>query len=314
MKTAILLGAGSSIPAGFPSTQDLTALILSGSGVVRNTDSTYSLNGKEPMGKTSRIVISVVRRVYAEAERYFAMWNERSANYEDIFYLIEQALDEELGEVENPAIRVFVEELRTDLEPRIKILNSSAETLIPPYEPGLPSDFKYLLIEARNYISDLVWNKLCSQSEMADHLNLFVEACKSGQITSISTLCHDTHLEVQLSRQGILLSDGFSDAVEGVRYWNGELASNGKIPFLKLHGSINWFRLRPGKSESFFDDRIGISSNFDHNHTRGIDGKFQTSLDGRPLLLIGTFNKILDYSRGFFSRASLSIPISASKC
>ena len=41
MKTAILLGAGSSLAAGFPSTQHLTDLVLSGEGVWRHTDEVY---------------------------------------------------------------------------------------------------------------------------------------------------------------------------------------------------------------------------------------------------------------------------------
>ena len=35
-------------------------------------------------------------------------------------------------------------------------------------------------------------------------------------------------------------------------------------------------------------------------NTRALDGTLQTPLDGRPLLLIGTFNKISEYSGGIF--------------
>ena len=43
MKTAILLGSGSSVPAGFPTTQCLTDLVLSGKGVERATDESYHI-------------------------------------------------------------------------------------------------------------------------------------------------------------------------------------------------------------------------------------------------------------------------------
>ena len=99
---------------------------------------------------------------------------------------------------------------------------------------------------------------------------------------------------------GILLADGFSELQTGVRYWNCDISSDSKIPFLKLHGSVDWFRYRPDNSEPWYDDRIGIPLNGDLDHTETEDGTLQMALDNRPLLLIGTFNKISDYSRGIF--------------
>jgi len=69
---------------------------------------------------------------------------------------------------------------------------------------------------------------------------------------------------------------------------------------LKLHGSVDWFSFRPDNRESFFDDRIGIPVDGDHHHTRADDGTLQTALVGRPWLLIGTFNKISEYTRAVF--------------
>ena len=45
MKSAILLGAGSSVPAGFPPTRCLTDLVLSGKGVERHSSGSYQLRG-----------------------------------------------------------------------------------------------------------------------------------------------------------------------------------------------------------------------------------------------------------------------------
>ena len=122
-------------------------------------------------------------------------------------------------------------------------------------------------------------------------------ACKNVTVTSISTLCHDTHVEKFLRKLGIALSDGFSEPQTGVRYWNGDFTSDKKTPFIKLHGSVDWFRFRPDKGD-WHNERIGIPLNGDYD--RRADGVLQTPLDGRPLLLIGTFNKISDYSRGIF--------------
>ena len=300
MKTAILLGAGSSLPAGFPSTQCLTDLVLSGDGVWRHTDETFYICGSDSPNETTRLANCMVQRLHAEAERYFSAYGERPANYEDLFYLAKQALDEKDGEMENPAIRAFVDELRADLSPLVVAANARNENPYKSTESSVPCDFKDLVRETCNYISDIVWRSLCREPTDTDHLQIFAELCRSGHVTSISTLCHDTHVEKFLKNQGISLADGFSDEEAGVRYWNGELSSMGKIPFLKLHGSIDWFHLHPATSEAFGFRRFGIPLGGDSYHTKTDDGVRQCPLEGRPLLLIGTFNKISDYGQGMF--------------
>ena len=86
-----------------------------------------------------------------------------------------------------------------------------------------------------------------------------------------------------------------------MRYWTGVIPASGKIPFLKLHGSVDWFRLRRrDDSEPWYDERIGMPLDGDHHHTKALDGAYQTAPEGRPLLLLGTFNKISDYSGGIY--------------
>ena len=288
MKTAILLGAGSSVPAGFPSTRCLTHRVLTGAGVKRYSNGTYHLiESAAPTGGAVRLANSVARRLHAEAERYFSANGERPANYEDLFYLAKQASDEERGEMENPAIRSYVDELRADMSPLIDAANADPNV---PYCLNISDDFNYLLDETCNYISDIVWRNLCHKATSTDHLKILVEACRTQKVAGIVTLCHDTHVETHLRTQGISLADGFSSEEAGVRYWIGDLASDDKIPFLKLHGSVDWFRLRPDASQTRYDDKIGIP----------LDGDFQEALDDRPLLLMGTFNKVAQYSRGIF--------------
>ena len=301
MKTAILLGAGSSLPAGFPSTRCLTDRVLTGAGVERHSDSTYYLNGSSaPTEGTVRFANCVARRLHAEAERYFSVNGARPANYEDLFYLAEQALDEELGEMENPATYSYVEELRADMLPWVEAANAKNEDPEKSYCLNVPDGFNELLSETCNYISDIVWRNLCHEATSTDHLKILVEACGTKNVTGIATLCHDTHVETVLREERISLADGFSDPEARVRYWNGALFLDNKIPFLKLHGSVDWFRLRPDSSELYFDDRIGIPLDGDHQHTRTTGDDFQIALAGRPLLLIGTFNKIAQYSQGIF--------------
>ena len=157
--------------------------------------------------------------------------------------------------------------------------------------------------ETRHYIADIVWRALCHKPKPGSlsHLGVIAHACNSVnyRVTSISTLCHDTHVETFLEKKGIPLADGFDAEPEsGVRYWNGNFSPSGTTPFLKLHGSVNWFRLRPDSGD-FYHEKIGIPLD-DYQHTRTIDGNLQTAVDFRPLLLVGTFNKISEYSSGIF--------------
>ena len=131
-------------------------------------------------------------------------------------------------------------------------------------------------------------------------LKILVEACGTKNVVGIATLPHDTHVETHLRKEKMPLADGFYEPEAGVRYWNGDLLSDNKIPFLKLHGSVDWFQLRPYNSESWFDDRMSIPFDGNHHHTKTKDGVLQGALDGRPLLLIGTFNKITQYSQEIF--------------
>ena len=300
MKTAILLGSGASVPASFPTTQGLTDLILSGKGVERHTDGSYFINSKLPMSCAVELANRMVCWLFAEAERYSAARNKRPINYETLFYLAKQASDEASGEMENPAIHRFMTEAKSDMLPLVEAANSENANPKKPYHLDVPNDLSTLFEETCNYISDIVWRSLCASPEPIDHLKIIVEACKSGHLTGISTLCHDTHLETHLSRQGIYVADGFADEENGVRYWNGDLCSKSKIPFLKLHGSVNWFRYCPNSSSSWYDERIGIPIDGDQHHTRSTDGSWQTAIDGRPLLLIGTFNKSTEYSQTIF--------------
>ena len=290
MNTAILLGAGSSVAAGFPTTQCLTELVLSGHGVKRHTDESYYIRGANPPTETSLFANSMVRRLYAQAERYYSTLAERRPNYEDIFYLAFQVSDDQAGEMENPAILSFVNELRADMSPLIEAAKDAHCHNIDSFFP--------LIRETRNYIADVVWRRLCCEPASQSQLDLIVHACNSVNVTSISTLCYDTHVESFLKEKGIVLSDGFSEPEGGVRYWNGKFPSSGKIPFLKLHGSVNWFRLCPTSGDSY-DERIGIPLNGDRYHTRADNGDLQWP-GTRPLLLIGTFNKISAYSSGIF--------------
>ena len=303
-KIAILLGAGSSVPAGFPPTDDLTKLVLSGQGVTRSDGGCYYIgdNKDESPPVVLQLVKSMVKGLHAEAERYYSEYAIRPTNYEDIYYLARQARDELLGNMENPAIRSFVDELGAKMSPSIQAANETNEDLNEQFESHIPNDLTKLLEETCNYIADVVSQRLlshCPTPESMRQLRVIEDACNSFKVTSISTLCHDTHVETFLNSKGVALSDGFSETRSGCTkdglavnppHWNGDLASDGKTPFLKLHGSVDWFRYTDGHIR-----RIPPDCRYERIE---IDGKLRYAEDCRPQLLIGTFNKMSDYSSG----------------
>ena len=56
---AFLFGSGISIPADMPSTGKITERVISGEGIIRNTDETYSFN-EHPNGKQDECVPRVI--------------------------------------------------------------------------------------------------------------------------------------------------------------------------------------------------------------------------------------------------------------
>ena len=285
-KFSVLLGAGSSIPARLPTTQFLSNHVLSGKGVYRCSNGTYLAEKVGFEGVKTDLVKCLVRRVCAEVAQYHDAHSiGREANYEDIYHLIYQMLAEKRGEIENPAVLPFATMLESDLTRLARTLPSMC--------------YKEFLEESLHYIADVVWRDLSVDGKSTGHLKIFEEAIEMGCIDSISTLCHDTHVETHLCSLGINLADGFIEDEDGIKYWKNEFP-NDALPFIKLHGSVNWFRLSPDESADRYDEEFGIPRYLDNCRAMGLNGRYLEAIDCRPILLIGTFNKIPDYTRGMF--------------
>lgn len=294
-RVAVLLGAGSSIPAGFPSTEDLTCRILSGTGTSRPTDGTFYVDSCGDVIPSAHVMlVAKVSALYRnEIEDFFQQRYGRPANYEDIYCLASQLADHEEGELDNPGLCRLIDHLRPEFT---ELIEGAA---IPDVET-----IHELARETTNYIFDTVWRSLVIAPSQITHLKPIEVLCRSTRFerVAIATLCHDTHVDDFLKCRGIIAVDGFSSANAGVRYWSPKmLCEESNQPLLlKLHGSTNWFRLRPDKG-TWYDERIGIADNGDYYHTRDSHGRLQLPVSSRPLFLVGTFNKIADYSQELFS-------------
>jgi len=117
---------------------------------------------------------------------------------------------------------------------------------------------------------------------------------------SIGTLNHDLLVERLLDQNHITYQDGFDKPDGDVRYFNESLLleNKDKIRLYKLHGSLNWFRVRDNLSSDAILDRYALLLNPNAWHNRNSRGEFVHNLSGVPLFLTGSYNKMFQYNYG----------------
>lgn len=107
-----------------------------------------------------------------------------------------------------------------------------------------------------------------------------------------------------MSQSDIQFTNGFfKPEREGHRYWTPELFNREsfKVRLFKLHGSINWFRFRPEDAQDWTGESTIIPSSMDIVVITDSQGKRWWAPERKPKLLVGTYNKILDYHSGIFT-------------
>ena len=210
--------------------------------------------------------------LYCRTRDYFAVRGDgKTVNYEDLYFLASQLADDRT-ELQNPALLPFLEMLR--------------------HYSG--ADYADLAEETCNFIDDVISTELSKPAKSTQHLSLFQKVSQDSDmaLAGIATLAHDTHVETFL-KSHIELADGFGDASEGAcfRVWENRFENTDSIPFMKLHGSVNWSRLDlrdPGGPTH----SVGIRT---CSHP---ECSMTPLARRRPLLLVGTFNKPAMYARG----------------
>jgi len=294
-KITFLFGSGSSIPAGMPSTEKITEEILFSKDIVRSTDENYYLWPNKNMGKgyVERMHI-FLRKLKSELDGYYKRFG-RDANYEDLYYVVSQINDSETGEYPNPVVQSFIDGILPDVEPLLA--GKKGET-------REKWTLRELACEARALIHDVVWGLLCKNPNKLDHLNVLRDACLDDELSYIDifTVNHDTVLERYLSGNQIAFTDGFGEPENQVRYWKPDLfeSKSHKVRIFKLHGSVNYFRFRPDGGD-WYDELVGIPLKGDPDNTKNPQGKKQFAPDNRPMMLIGTANKIFSYVKPFYA-------------
>jgi hypothetical protein len=273
MRLTIVLGSGSSEPAGLPSTDRITKSVRSGEGVWRHTDGVYRRVPYQPTSPWNAPVKLLTSALFSEIEAYYRDKSSRTVDYEDCCYLAAQLSDAESGEFDNPAVQPLIEKLTDKEELRALTANGG--------------DRRRLFDETVNYIRDVVWDMLSGRPTSVQHLNWLIDMVRDKSVESVDlvNLNHDRVLEQVLSCNLVSFCDGFGELVGAVRLWEPDRLEGARVRLIKLHGSIDWFLL-PNK-------KIGIVG----SHEAGLT----TPIITRPLLLVGTFNKMTEYTTGIFA-------------
>lgn len=321
MRIAFLLGAGVSLPAGMASTEALTKAVLRVDDYIFDTDETFYRATPGELGALSwrddqPRLGTLLQTLNKHCQDYFdlekskkrdendedllsaaskfeqLLWAEcenpaikpspkavleavpvgRKANYEDLFFAASQLEEHLLEEYENPALEPFAK----------AVLNDG-----PVHER---EDLRELTGMACNYIRDVVADELRKDPTRLDHLACLVEAVRDQDFEScdIFTLNHDLLIEKVLDREELRFVDGFGVPDGDVAWWEPEVFKQSSPHyFLKLHGSINWDEYDRGLAKTLTSDR---------NYARTGGGE-RLTLQARTRVLVGTFNKIRDYSQ-----------------
>lgn len=285
-KVSLLIGSGTSYFSSLPSVNDITNFIEKGVGVGAHTDSEYYLDGYQ--GYTHQdyldnkitnnlLLITEIKNVIADF--YELTKEEHSVNYEEIYYVIKQIVESFGKEYENPAIIKLIEFLNTRL---------------PDHE------LSHLCYECISYIECMVWQHLDKRNAVNTQFNIIKSLQQSIQVMNVFSLNHDLILESFLKDNDIEYFDGFESEAGRLPLWRGfENSNQDKLKLVKLHGSIDWYSVR--REDPYNDDvYIKAPMNCYVGRLDEIDDTIMAPNVGRPILLIGTFNKMLGYLSGLF--------------
>ena len=282
MRLAFLLGSGVSVAAGLPSTAAITDRVLTGEGVGQHTNETYYFDPRCDV-QPVQTIRTLLRELRKDAEPFYQRRLSRGTNYEDLYYLADQIHGTVYEEYENPGVWPFVDRILQRCQPVTRSENELGS----------------LANESCHYIRDVAWRLLARDVEDLSHLRALVDACRDTSFAQIDifTLNHDTLIEQSLRETAVNFCDGFDDQVKNARYWTPELFKKPThVRLLKLHGSINWFRYGI-RDRTTFAMPVPLDS---FEHLKDEEGAVHYPEGFRPEMLIGTFNKMLDYSRAIF--------------
>jgi len=279
-----LMGSGLSCAAGLPSVDKITEEIFNMENVFKSSDNHYYKSKSKPSEecfpeyyKHNKAIEKILKIANCEVGKYYG--NNYKTNYEELYYLVKQIDDK--FEYDNPAILAFIEKVNI----KIKSLLDSNVT------------FNESIRNSVKYIEDAVWHILAEKYENLTVLDFLLKEVPKGNI-NIFSLNHDYLIEQILQEYKIDYVNGFKPYNKDIKIWDRNLFDQkSKIKLYKLHGSISWVRYTINNFKGYFYADIGLN---DIYHLKDNKGNYLWPAEG-PRFLIGSVNKILEYSRELFS-------------
>ena len=196
--------------------------------------------------------------------------------YEDLAATIQQVGDALSNEYESPAVLPFARQVARDLELDEESLQDLCD-------------------RALEYIAGTVARELnAGDLSRIEHLTPIVQCCRELERVDLATLNHDRLLESALGASQVGFTDGFEPSGCELRAWADDWAS-ASVRLLKLHGSVDWYDVRPTTSRSM----AWIAVTYTGNDVEHLPGGLDTR-SPLPTFLTGTLTKILAYQSGIF--------------
>lgn len=283
-KFVFLIGSGLSCSAGLPSVDEVTNEIYSLDNTFKHSNNHFYKSGCKPSKKLfpehyeyNHIIQKILKIAENEIEKYYG--HNYKANYEELYYLIKQVEDK--FEYDNPAILPFIEKINKKLKP---LLSGHI-------------NFNESIRNSVKYLEDIVWQTLAKKIKNSTILNFLVKKLPKIEV-NIFTLNHDYLIEQILQENNYDYINGFKPYTNEIKIWDDNLFDKiSRIKLYKLHGSISWVRYLTNNFKGYFYADIGLN---DIYHLKDTDGNFLWPAEG-PRFLMGSVNKILEYSREIFS-------------
>ena len=299
-RVLLLVGAGASVPAGYPKTSEITDQVYSGEHVFRNNSQSYYIN----QDVVSTVPLQPGIEMICRASE--VIMPKRKGNYESLYDAIYK-IRREYHSKYTPFKSAIIHYLR-DLRQIIRSCRTD--------NPFLPQEDE-LLSNMLDYIKDITLEMILrnrGNESNTSYLNIYHQLLESDDIEGLDifTLNHDTLLEDNLKRYPII--DGFeTSGNSGISKWKPSLfdnPSNKSIRLFKLHGSINWYWLHRCRTHSNKNGKVSGSdsstflarfSNIDdvNKYRKPKDESreehFELSND-RPSILIGHYMKNFEYT------------------
>jgi hypothetical protein len=248
--TALLLGAGFSLPFGMPSTEKLTELLVTSeeSKFVKNTLEDYCTKEEwrkknphkiDPDLVEAEAYHNIIRFLY-EKEQAIESKLVRKINFEDIYsllYFLAYPSQSACYQRYADGFIEYLDKLSDEKKTKLKI---------SWLERDLLNDLKKG--DTHPYSEAMKMLKCIIAKELEKHNGVDVTLLKSkfwdylfkSEKINIFSLNHDLIIEQILGHKSKDFQDGF-ESKNGFQEFTDNFSDNNKINFLKLHGSIDWF-------------------------------------------------------------------------